>query len=42
VPASDVEVVFQAPFAGPITVRTDNGDHAISRELADRISAAAA
>jgi DtxR family transcriptional regulator, Mn-dependent transcriptional regulator len=40
VPGSEVEVVSQAPFGGPVTVRTENGDHAISRELADRISAA--
>ena len=40
VPGSDVEVVAQAPFGGPVTVRTGSGDHAISRELADRISAA--
>jgi len=39
VPGSDVELVQLAPFAGPVTVRTDHGDHAISRELADRISA---
>jgi DtxR family Mn-dependent transcriptional regulator len=39
VPGSDVEVVLLAPFAGPVTVRTERGDHAISRELADRISA---
>ena len=39
VPGSDVELVSQAPFGGPVTVRTANGDHAISRELADRISA---
>jgi DtxR family Mn-dependent transcriptional regulator len=42
VPGSGVEIVAQAPFEGPVTVRTDRGDHAISRELADRISAAAA
>lgn len=42
VPGSEVEVVVHAPFAGPVTVRTTNGDHAISRELADRIAAAAA
>jgi DtxR family transcriptional regulator, Mn-dependent transcriptional regulator len=41
VPGSDVEVVVLAPFSGPVTVRTKNGDHAISRELADRIAAAA-
>jgi len=40
VPGSDVELVQLAPFAGPVTVRTDRGDHAISRDLADRISAA--
>jgi DtxR family Mn-dependent transcriptional regulator len=39
VPGSGVEVVTLAPFAGPVTVRTEQGDHAISRELADRISA---
>jgi len=39
VPGSDVELVSQAPFGGPVTVRTEHGDHAISRELADRISA---
>ena len=38
VPGSDVEVVTLAPFAGPVTVRTDRGDHAISRELADQIA----
>jgi len=40
VPGSRVELVSHAPFAGPVTVRTDRGDRAISRELADRISAA--
>ncbi len=39
-PGSDVEVVSQAPFGGPVTVRTESGDHAISRELAQRIGAA--
>jgi DtxR family transcriptional regulator, Mn-dependent transcriptional regulator len=38
-PGSDVEVVSQAPFGGPLTVRTERGDHAISRELAGRIGA---
>jgi DtxR family Mn-dependent transcriptional regulator len=42
VPRSDVELVSFAPFAGPVTVRTGRGDHAISRELADRIAAAKA
>jgi len=40
VPGSDVELLGQAPFGGPVTVRTGNGEHAISRELADRISVA--
>ena len=39
VPGSDAELVSFAPFGGPVTVRTDTGDHAIARELADRISA---
>jgi DtxR family transcriptional regulator, Mn-dependent transcriptional regulator len=37
-PGSDVEVVTQAPFGGPVTVRTASGEHAISRDLADSIS----
>ncbi len=37
VPGAPVEMVAQAPFAGPVTLRTENGEHAISRELADRI-----
>ncbi len=40
VPDASVEVIDQAPFGGPVTVRTERGDHAISRELADRIAAA--
>lgn len=40
VPGLDAEVVSLAPFGGPVTVRTGSGEHAISRELADRISAA--
>ena len=40
VPGSGVEVVAQAPFGGPVTVRTERGEHAISRELAARVSAA--
>ncbi|MBA2423776.1 MAG: metal-dependent transcriptional regulator [Actinobacteria bacterium] len=39
VPGAGVELVSHAPFAGPVTVRTERGDHAISRELADRIAA---
>jgi DtxR family Mn-dependent transcriptional regulator len=38
-PGSGVEVVTHAPFSGPVTVRTEHGDHPISRELADRITA---
>ncbi len=38
-PGSAVEVVSQAPFGGPVTLRTSRGEHAISRELADRIAA---
>jgi DtxR family Mn-dependent transcriptional regulator len=40
VPGSDLELVGHAPFGGPVTVRTVRGEHAISRELADRIAAA--
>jgi DtxR family Mn-dependent transcriptional regulator len=40
VPDAGVEVLEQAPFGGPVTVRTASGEHAISRELADRIAAA--
>ena len=39
VPAAEVEIVSFAPFEGPVTMRTNMGDQAISRELADRISA---
>jgi len=39
VPGSEVELDAFAPFGGPVTVRTDTGEHAISRELADRIAA---
>ena len=34
VPGRTVELVALAPFSGPITVRTEHGEHAISRELA--------
>jgi DtxR family Mn-dependent transcriptional regulator len=40
VPGSTVEIVSYAPFAGPVTVRTEHGDHAISLELASRVRAA--
>jgi DtxR family transcriptional regulator, Mn-dependent transcriptional regulator len=34
VPGSDVELLGFAPFGGPVTVQTQAGEHAISRELA--------
>jgi DtxR family Mn-dependent transcriptional regulator len=40
VPGSSLELVAHAPFGGPVTIRTERGEHAISRELADRIAAA--
>ena len=40
VPGSTLELVAYAPFGGPVTIRTQRGEHAISRELADRIAAA--
>ncbi len=39
VPGQRAEIVSFAPFEGPVTLRTDTGEHAISRELADRIGA---
>jgi DtxR family Mn-dependent transcriptional regulator len=40
VPGASVEVVSCAPFGGPITVRSDSGEHAIARELAITIDVA--
>ena len=40
VPDASVEMLAHAPFGGPVTVRTSSGEHAISRELADRLAAA--
>jgi DtxR family transcriptional regulator, Mn-dependent transcriptional regulator len=40
VPGSRIEVANHAPFGGPVTVRTDAGEHAISRELAGAIGIA--
>jgi DtxR family Mn-dependent transcriptional regulator len=37
VPGSRVELEALAPFGGPVTLRTEEGEHAISRELAARI-----
>ena len=34
VPGQELELTRSAPFGGPLTVRTDNGEHAIARELA--------
>ena len=42
VPGSDVRVASFAPFDGPVTVRTGQGEHAISRELAAEIGASLA
>ena len=38
VPGSEVVVVAHAPFGGPVTVKSERGEHAISRELAARVS----
>jgi DtxR family transcriptional regulator, Mn-dependent transcriptional regulator len=40
VPGSRIDVAAYAPFGGPVTVRTDAGEHAISRELAGSIGIA--
>jgi DtxR family Mn-dependent transcriptional regulator len=40
VPDAGVKVLERAPFDGPITVRTESGEHAISRDLAGRIAVA--
>jgi DtxR family Mn-dependent transcriptional regulator len=36
-PGQPVEVLLAAPFDGPLTVRSNGGEHAISRELASTI-----
>ena len=33
-PGESLELTLSAPFGGPLTVRTGNGEHAIARELA--------
>jgi DtxR family Mn-dependent transcriptional regulator len=33
VPGQELELTRSAPFGGPLTVRTGNGEHAIAREL---------
>lgn len=40
VPGTAVEVVVQAPFGGPVTVRSRGVEHALSRELASTIGVA--
>jgi len=40
VPGAKVEVVAQAPFDGPVTLRSRTGEHAIARELAGAIAVA--
>jgi DtxR family transcriptional regulator, Mn-dependent transcriptional regulator len=42
VPGSEVALISFAPYGGPVTVRTEKGTHAISRELADRVAASGA
>jgi DtxR family transcriptional regulator, Mn-dependent transcriptional regulator len=37
VPGQDVELLREAPFGGPLTIRTRGGETAISRELAAQI-----
>jgi DtxR family Mn-dependent transcriptional regulator len=39
VPGAPVQLVRRAPFEGPVTIRTERGEHAISRALAERIEA---
>ena len=40
VPGSRVELRTSAPFGGPVTVRVGGADHALARELADKIGVA--
>ena len=40
VPGESLELTQSAPFGGPITVRTGNGEHAIARELAASVGVA--
>ena len=39
VPGTSIEVVLQAPFDGPVTVRAGGADHAIARDSSRRRSA---
>lgn len=40
-PGGRVEVAAEAPFGGPLTIRSDAGEHSIARELAGAITVAA-
>jgi DtxR family Mn-dependent transcriptional regulator len=40
VPGRSIEVTANAPFGGPVTFRTEEGEHAIARELAQSIGIA--
>jgi DtxR family Mn-dependent transcriptional regulator len=40
VPGQALELTRSAPFDGPLTVRTGNGEHAIARELAANVGIA--
>ena len=39
-PGAEVELHAAAPFGGPLTIRAGKSEHAVSRELADRIRVA--
>ena len=40
VPGQTLELTLSAPFGGPLTVRTDSGEHAIARDLAASVGIA--
>jgi DtxR family Mn-dependent transcriptional regulator len=40
IPGATVVVIAQAPFGGPVTLRSRTGEHAITRELAGSIAVA--
>jgi len=40
VPGAPLELTQSAPFGGPVTVKTGNGEHAIARELAASVGIA--
>ena len=39
-PGAEVELHAAAPFGGPLTIRAGTAEHAVSRELANRIRVA--